>query len=83
MPKRIKALSARPRLRFHRHASCDRQDIPCESVGIGIGRERPPVSPEQGKLQFSARNPGGCTLTCRRPPSRKALALRRPTASSD
>ena len=29
-----------PALRFHRHAPCDRQDVPCKGVGIGIGRER-------------------------------------------
>ena len=35
----IKIIPARPRLRIHRHAPCDRQDIPCKGVGIGIGRE--------------------------------------------
>jgi hypothetical protein len=36
----MKIIPTRPRLRFHRHAPCDRQDVPCKGVGIGIGRER-------------------------------------------
>jgi hypothetical protein len=34
----VKIIPTRPRLRFHRHAPCDRQDVPCK--GVGIGRER-------------------------------------------
>jgi hypothetical protein len=29
-----------PALRFHRRAPCDRQDVPCKGVGIGIDRQR-------------------------------------------
>jgi hypothetical protein len=36
----VKITPACPGLRFHRHAPCDRQDVPCKGVGIGIGRER-------------------------------------------
>jgi len=39
----MKIIPVRSRLRFHRHAPCDRQDIPCKGVGIGIGRENAPL----------------------------------------
>jgi hypothetical protein len=35
----MKIIPARPRLRRHRHAPCDRQDILRKRVWIGIGRE--------------------------------------------
>jgi len=36
----VKITPACPGLRFHRHAPRDSHDIPCQSVGLGIGRER-------------------------------------------